>query len=51
MDWEFGVSRRKLSCIAWINNKVLLWGTGHHIQYPVMIQNGKEYEKYIYMSN
>lgn len=51
MDWAFGVSRRKLSYIAWINNKVLLWGMGHYIQYPVIIQNGKEHEKYIYMSS
>ena len=24
MDWEVGVSRCKLLCIGWINNKVLL---------------------------
>ena len=28
-----------------INNKVLLYSTGNYIQYPVIIHNGKEYEK------
>ena len=41
MDWEFGVSRRKLLYIEWINNKVLLYSTGNYIQYPVINQNGK----------
>ena len=45
MDWEFGVSRCKLLDIEWINNKVLLYSTGNYIQYPVINQNGKEYEK------
>ena len=32
------------------NNKVLLNSTGNYIQYPVINQNGKEYEKeYIYV--
>ena len=44
MDWEFGVSRCKLLYIQWINNKVLLYSTGNYIQYPVINQNGKEYE-------
>ena len=31
-------------------NKVLLYSTGNYIQYPVIFQNGKEYEKeYIYI--
>ena len=41
MDWEFGISRGKLLCIGWINNK----GIGNYIQYPVTNHNGKEYEK------
>ena len=49
-DWEFGISRYKLLYIEWINNKVLLCGTGNYIQYPVINHNGKEYEKeYIHM--
>ena len=52
MDWKFGVSRCKLSYIEWINNKVLLYGTGNYIQYHEISDNGKEYEKgcvYIYI--
>ena len=52
-DWEFGMSRCKLSHIGWINSKVLLHGTGNCIQYTVITHNGKEYEKeyiYIYMT-
>ena len=44
-DWEFGISRCKLLYIEWIKNKVLLYSTGNHIQYPVINRNGKEYEK------
>ena len=44
MDWEAGISRCKLLYIEWINNKVLLYRTGNYIQYPVINQNGKEYE-------
>ena len=29
MDWELGVSRCKLSCMGWVNNKVLLYSTGN----------------------
>ena len=39
MDWEFGISRWKL-----INNKVLLYSTGNHIQYPVINNNGMTYD-------
>ena len=28
-----------------INNRVLLHSTGHYMQYPVMIHNGKEHQK------
>ena len=45
VDWEFGISRCKLLCKGWINNKVLLYSTGNYIQCPVIDHNGKEYEK------
>ena len=49
MDWEFGISRCKLLKVGWINSKTLLCSTGNYTQYPVINQNGKEYEKeYIY---
>ena len=32
MDWEFGISRCKLLCIEWINNKVILYSIGNYIQ-------------------
>ena len=52
-DWEFGNSRCKLLYTGLIN-KVLLYSTGNHIQYPVINHNGEEYERecihiYIYM--
>ena len=37
--------RGKLLHIGWINNKVLLYSTGNCIQYPVIKDNGKEYEE------
>ena len=46
---EFGVSRCKLVYIGWINNKVLLCGTGNYIQYPVINQNGKNMKKNAYI--
>ena len=52
LTWEFEISRCKLTCIEWIN-KVLLCSTRNYIQYPVIKNSGKEYEKeciYIYMS-
>ena len=45
MDWEFGIGGCKLLCIAWINNKVLLYSMGSYIQHPVINRNGKESEK------
>ena len=51
MDCELGISRCKLLYTAWINNKVLLYSTGNHIQCPVIKHNGKENEKeciYVY---
>ena len=41
-ELEVGISRCKLLCRVWINNKVLLYSTGHYIQYPVMNCDGKE---------
>ena len=41
--WEVGVSRCKLLCIEWINNKVLLYSTGNYILYPMINHSGKEY--------
>ena len=48
MNGEFGTSRCTLSCIEWINNKVLLYTKGNYIQYPVINQDGEEYERYIH---
>ena len=45
MDWEFVVDRCRLLDTGWLNNKVLLYGTGNCSQYPVMNHSGKEYEK------
>ena len=42
IDWESGNSRGKLLYIEWIKNKVLLYRTGNHIQYPVINHNRKE---------
>ena len=48
MECEFGISRCKLLCREWINNKVLLYSTGNYILYAVINHSGKEYEnKYI----
>ena len=44
MDQKSEISRCKLLYIEWINNKVLLYSTGNYIQYPVINNNGKEYE-------
>ena len=43
MYWEFGISRYKILCLGWINNKVLLYSTGNYIHCPVINHNGKEY--------
>ena len=44
-DWEAGVTRCKLLYIEWINNKILLYSTGSHIQYLVTNHNGKKIKK------
>ena len=43
MDWKFGISRWKLLCIEWINNKALLFRNCN--QYHVINHDGKEREK------
>ena len=45
MEWEVGISRCKLLYIECINNKVLLYSTGNHSQYPMINHNRKEYRK------
>ena len=50
MGEEFGISKDKVLYIEWVNNKVLLYSTRNHIQYPVINHSRKEYEKeYIYI--
>ena len=56
MEWEFRVSRCKLSYIEWINNKVLQYSTGNYIQNPMINHKEKEYFKkniymYVYLSH
>ena len=52
MEWEFGVRRCKVVNIEMINNKVPLYSTGNHIQYPVKNHNRKGYQKeFMYMYN
>ena len=52
MEWKVGISRCKLLYMEWINNKILLYGTGNSIQYPVINHNAKDYlKKCIYMYN
>ena len=49
---ELRIDMYTLLYIEWINNKVLLYSAGNYIQYPVINDNGKEYEKeciYIYI--
>ena len=41
-------NRYTLLYVKWIN-KNLLYSTENHIQYLVIIYNGKEFEKYIYI--
>ena len=48
MDWEFGVGRRKLLYLEWINNKLLMCSTGNYIQYPIINYNEKNWEKKVH---
>ena len=45
MDWDFGIGRKTLLHLEWINNKVLMYSTGNYIEYPKINHNGKEYFK------
>ena len=47
MEWEIGVSKRKLLYTGWVNNKVLLYSIEHYIQYHIISHNGK----YIYINH
>ena len=38
-------SRCKHIYIGWVNNKILLYSIGNYIPYPIINQNGKDYEK------
>jgi len=50
MEQKFGISRYKLFKIEWINNKVLLYSTGHYTKYLLITSNGKAYKnEYIYI--
>ena len=44
MGWEFGLSRRRLSYVGWINREVLQHRELYSV-YSVTIHDGKEYEK------
>ena len=45
MVWEFGISRCKLLCTEWINNKLPWYTAGNYIQHLVIYHNKKDYEK------
>ena len=40
---EVGVSKCKLLCMEWINNKVPPFSTESYIQYPAINHNGNEH--------
>ena len=42
MEWEVEVSRCKLLCNEWKNNKVLPYRTENYIRYLMINHNGKE---------
>ena len=46
MRWDFEVSRGKLLCAEWINNKVLWYSTGNATQYLIITYNRKESENF-----
>ena len=46
---ELGVSRRKLLYTERMNNKILLYSTEDYIQYALINDNSKEYNKIIYI--
>ena len=48
LNWEFDISRWKLSCTECVN-KILLYSTGNSIQYPVKTTVGKNMRKNAYL--
>ena len=51
MEWKFGVSSCKLLSMEWMDNGVLLYGTGNYGQYLGTNHNGKEYcKKNVYIN-
>ena len=49
MEWEIGVSTRKLLYIEWISNKVLLYSQGNSIQHSLINHNEKYEKEYVYI--
>ena len=45
INQEFGINIHTLLFVKQINNKILLYSTGNYIEYPIIICNGKEYDK------
>ena len=43
VEWEFGISRRELCYVGWVNHEGLLKSTEHWIQHPRVSHSGKEY--------
>ena len=43
MEEEVGVSRYKLLCRSWVNNKILLYSPENCIQCSMINHNGKGY--------
>ena len=49
INQESEISRYILLYIKQINNEVLLYSTGNYIQYHIINDNEKEYEKHMYI--
>ena len=47
---ELGVGRCKLLHLEWINSKILMYGTGNYIQYPVIMEKTIKEELYMYIT-
>ena len=45
LDWEFEISGYKLLYREWIDNQALLYSIQNSLQYPVINNSIKEYEK------
>ena len=48
IDWEFGISRRKLLRLEWIY-MVLMYSTENYTQYPMTNHDGKNMKKNVYV--